>query len=513
MNLQIRPPIWAKAPGLGLALGWVFLSTLLAYAPALWNEYAYDSRALQEQARLYEGPEWKLVTHRQAFWDGTGYLSWRPLTALSLRWLDWGVFAGWPAVSHLLGILFHGLVAALVVVLIRELAGKGRAAGWMSVGAGLVLAVHPLASEVVYCGAFRSDSMAMASVLGAMILALRGKTGLSLLLLLLGCLAKETALAGVVAVPAVVVWRLGWRRAAGFAMATALVAALFLTAWAWFRFPRSSGTHLGGQGRLVGMANFAVTLGELALPRLAIGGWSGWPLRIDHDFAQIKELADPRLWQSLALLLGLAVAVALPVGFARRGGRVQLLAGIGAVILGLGLLPVSQILAIPDPVAERLWYPGLVGLVLLLAATALGLVWVLRCRHQLRRLLALVALMVMAGWWVSTHRRGYEWRDDLTLNIANWRSFPKPSLRAREALAHLLQDDARRLLAAGQESAARAAWTEALVHAQAVVQAQPEGPVADRLRRRILEPAAAAGAQVTIRSEPGPAPPVPPPRP
>jgi hypothetical protein len=470
----------------------------MAYAPALFNEYAYDSRALRDRAALYTGPEWRLLVDRLAFWDGTGYLTWRPLTALGLRWVDWGLFNGLPALSHLIGISFHALTAWLAARLVSTIAGGGRLAGWAGLIAGLGLAVHPLASEVVYCGAFRSDSMAMSALLGSVLLALGGRPILCGFVLLLGMLAKETAVAGVVLVP-LSVWLVSPRsgKNAGRELAgpiwhhllsCSVALVLFALGWLWFRYPQPSPAYLGGAGPFLGMVNFCVILGDIALPRLLFGGLPGVPLRIDHDYQPVTELAAPRLAVPLVAMAG-AVLIILGLWLAViRHRRHRALAIVGLLLALLGLLPVAQIVPIPDPVAERLWYPALVGLAIWSGAVVAG--W-LATRPRSRGLATLLLGLILVSWTVSTHRRGFDWSDDLTLNIANWQSFSQTPMRGHEALAHLLQDRARLRLAEGDTSRAREDWLAAMAHARIFVGTYPESPVSQNLARTLLRSEAA----------------------
>jgi hypothetical protein len=112
-------------------------------------------------------------------------------------------------------------------------------------------------------------------------------------------------------------------------------------------------------------------------------------------------------------MAGLAI---LAIRFRPRAGW------LAAVWVVAALAPVSQLVPIPDPVAERLVYSALPGFCLLLALFL----------HRLPRPVLLGLLLLLAG---MTAARGLDWRDDRTLNLRNWQYDDRPvGLRPAAAL-------------------------------------------------------------------------------
>ncbi len=197
------------------------------------------------------------------------------------------------------------------------------------------------------------------------------------------------------------------RRPALIVGAAGLTAAfLFFLAWRNFKSAHFSGGYLCATGPWGGFLHFLVSLAEVHLRRFL---WP-WPLRVYYLPDCMSGLADPRLLLALAQV-GTTACVA---GFLAWRNRV---AALGFLWILLAYLPVSQLIPIPEPVAERFSYQPLFASGLLLAGAAMLL---LKRWPQCRRVAAVIGVLGLVAWTGVTHRRAWDWRDDHTLLLANW---------------------------------------------------------------------------------------------
>lgn len=446
----------------------VFLAAVFAvYLPALFNAYAYDSTLLIPRVA---GPvPISVLWTPAAYGDATGIMSWRPATALSYWLLDARAFRQTPALSHALNLLLHAGAAWMFALVARRLWPlPGRPARTAGCFLGLFFAVHPLASEAVLCAGFRGDVAALAFALAALLFAdraLRGSFGalaMATLLLFGALLWKESA---VFAVPLLLFLGL-LRRASpirivflGFGSLAAFV--IFIALWIPFRYQDAPLEHLGGS-RLLAVASFLTILHEVYLPRFI----APFTLRVLHPIEPLTTLWDARLGSAILML---AVIVAVPSWLLRRDGRV--LFALAWVVAAF--LPVSHIVKIPDPVAERFCYAPLPGVLLFLA-----LIGHRALLFRSSKLLP-VAVALLLGFAIRSHVRAYDWRDDITLNIANWEQPGDRSPRALEALGALYLSRSNEPAATPEHRA------EALQRAEealtALLATQPNHPAATRL--------------------------------
>ncbi|UFS69715.1 glycosyltransferase family 39 protein [Geomonas sp. RF6] len=178
----------------------------VVYCGALWGTIvSIDDAAIM---RFYGSSRLSLLDVLRA---GEGYY-YRPLIALSY-FLDARIFGHSPFLMHLENVLIHGANVVLLYLLACRLLGT--AVPRLPFLAALVFAVHPVNSEAVSWIAGRTDPLAAVFVLGSALSLCRGaETGrarytvLSVLLLLVGVMAKETA---ILFVPASFVLLFCWR--------------------------------------------------------------------------------------------------------------------------------------------------------------------------------------------------------------------------------------------------------------------------------------------------------------
>jgi len=130
-----------------------------------------------------------------------GLIPYRPLRYAS--YLIDGWLGGSPGIYHAHNIALHGVVAALVVALARQLGSRNLAA----LAGGVLVAVHPLAVEAVAYVAGRRDLLCTA--FGVAALLAHRRLPLALTLLILSVAAKESGLVFVVPIAALSILRAG----------------------------------------------------------------------------------------------------------------------------------------------------------------------------------------------------------------------------------------------------------------------------------------------------------------
>lgn len=463
-------------------VGWagpiaVALLAIAVYANSLGNGFAFDDGGIivdnpvvtqGDPVAALGAPYW----HGEA---GAGRL-YRPFTQAAFA-LQWALFDGAPFGFHLVNVLLHALVSALVVVLCGWLLGRGGGEAspsgrrWARAAAafgGAIFAVHPLHAEAVANGVGQSELWAAAGVLGAVLLHLRTRRGgdarrVAGTLGVAACYAlafgaKESA----VVLPALLllVEAAESRSVADFAARLreeaprlALLAAVALAILVG---------RLEVLGALSGEDVTAVLLGLGPLERIvhALPVWveylrlALWPLDLsaDYDPGVIYPASGPALWQvgaGAALLLAtLATAV---LGWRRHRGA--------AVAAGWFLIAIALasnlLLATGSIMAERtLYLPSVaLSLAVALAVAALGRVTEGRAAPAPRRM-AWAGVVVLALLSARTLERNPTWFSSFTVMETLAREHPE-SWRARMARA-------QGLARAGEEAAAVEAYLAAV---------------------------------------------------
>ena len=376
-------PLAGSPRSLALVLG---LLTFALYLPSLWSGFVYDaeSQILIDNFLHEPGHFADVLTLRvlsQDVLDGN-----RPVQLLSLM-LDSLFWKKSPVGYHLTSNLLHAGNVALLFFLMTTLLHRGtpwkKGASGPFVGllppllAALVFAAHPLLVEPVAEVSCREDLLAGFFLLSAVLLALQcagGKAPLwtgagCLLAVLLSCGAKE---AGIVTPFVILLTGLLFRRGEPFlrwlilAGSTLAVAIGFLAA----RFllqPESSEVFLHEPGYLGGSLATVVKV----QPRI----WAFyvraicWPSALSADYTAQNVLTIPALhaWLALAGFLALQLFTAWKSRFGVMG----------LALFWLGLAPVSNVIPIFRPVADRYLYLPLMGV----AFTLCGLL-VLAAGHR-----------------------------------------------------------------------------------------------------------------------------------
>ena len=172
-------------------------AAVLLSANSVLNDFAYDdlpviveNTALQDLGTLPEA----LVS---PYWPneyGRDLGLWRPAVT-ALYGIQWAVWGENPAMFHLVNVLLHGVVTALVVLVLAEIAPLA-----LAFVAGLLFAVHPVHVEAVANVVGLAEVFSSALYLGACLVFLRAGERIALLpgaaitiLFVLAFLAKESA--------------------------------------------------------------------------------------------------------------------------------------------------------------------------------------------------------------------------------------------------------------------------------------------------------------------------------
>jgi hypothetical protein len=394
----------------------VALAAIAAYARSLGNEFTYDEGLviLGAQRFLQSGLFRVLLSPKYfgASLEGT----WRPVCTFTYM-LD-AMVSMHPAVFKAQSLAWHVGAAWLVMVLARRLLPERRRR--YAIVAGLLFALHPITAETVDNASFREDSLVTVFTLATLILALDGRRKLAILTYVLGLLSKESA---VMAPALLLVLRIGrfdeapprpfrtacrvfLREMAPFATVTLIYLGI---RFGPLRTPVAYARYPGGSfiGTLIGLpAIWAHDLRLLVWP---------WPLCADYTgyFRFGAQPAGP----VIAAVLLVASYLGVVVLALRLGARVVAL-GLGWFLLTL--LPVSNLLPMPIPAAERFLYLPLVGIALAAAAAFGGLLerldagpaWGAR-----RAVLALGAGLLGVFAMLVNLRHG-DWHDDGRLWLA-----------------------------------------------------------------------------------------------
>jgi hypothetical protein len=405
---------------LALLLGVV---ATLPYLASLRGDFVFDDLSAIKNNQVVQAPLDPEALLTTGFWGDTIGLragTYRPLTVLTF-WLDWRVGAGAPWAFHASNLVLYALCVATVFVALRS---RFRERGLALLATGL-FALHAVHSENVASIVGRADVIALPLAVAAWALARSPRVVPAVasgLLLLLGLLAKETAIAVLPLVWLEDLFKLDPGRAPRprvrrFALGSCTLATL---AYLGLRLQA-----LGGMGPPVGMlGNPLVNAGlasrvytMLALLARAIGLLL-WPARLSADYsaAEIepsRALGEPRVLLGLALL---ALGVGLFVALRRRRPA----AAWGLLLFGLGYAPASNAWIIPIIFAERLLFVASLGLCVFAAALVVTLP-----QARLRGAAACAAVVLALASGARAAVRTSDWRTQRALFAVNVRTAPR----------------------------------------------------------------------------------------
>ena len=129
----------------------VFAASFLVYCNSLWGGFVFDDhRAVLTNEDLDAGKTNLWGVFANDFWGGhmsrsESHKSYRPLTVLTFRYLNFWPSGLEPFSYHLVNVLIHCSASALFLQVCRRLLGRG----WPSLYAALLFSVHSVHTESV----------------------------------------------------------------------------------------------------------------------------------------------------------------------------------------------------------------------------------------------------------------------------------------------------------------------------------------------------------------------------
>src|SRR6478736_2790596 len=408
-------PSAVRAPRPWLLLCCVLVAVLASYLPVLGAPLVWDDLHLIERTPLVQTLHPLAEYFRQGFWQGDdlaqGRIYYRPLTILSLA-LDSAVYGNTPAGFHLTNLLFH-LGSTVLLFGLMQRRGCG---GYTAVLGAALWALHPRLTEAVAWVSGRTDVLATFFVLAALFVRVREgwfRNAASGLLLLLGLMCKEVALAGVVAA-LVSDWvadgPIPVRLRRMLPTALALLAYLVL---------RARVTDVARHG--------GPALGQQVVPAVAaIGRYLIMLLTPWFPNLQIGRLDRPGTGYAL---LGSAALLAAGYAILRHRARLrrEQLAPLALVVVAIGLVLHLVPIIVNVVAADRFLYLPLVGLTLLLAP--LG--------EPARKYMFTAGSVLALSFALATFMRSSTWSDEVELWTETYQTNPVNQVIACTELGRL----------------------------------------------------------------------------
>jgi tetratricopeptide (TPR) repeat protein len=402
-----------------LAVGGAALLAVLVYANSLANGFAYDDVWIIQHRDLVHGfgrlPE--LLT--TDYWpDRFGSGLFRPLTLLTFA-IDWWLWGGDPFGFHLVNILLHAAVAAVLTALLLRLFPW-----WAALAGGAVFAVHPVHTEAVANVVGRAELLTAFFMISACLIYFarlgredrlgRARTAAIAVLYVLAMLSKELgvvlpALLLVLDVPKLARGDAGQLRAYARSRAPLILtlAAVLLT-------------YLGARWLVLGAPVESVP-DRVFIPDASIATrfftmtrvWPRYfhllffPTELSADYSPAVILPASQLTMTGVLGIGL---VALTVLLAVLGFRRRPEFSMAVAWAAIALLPVSNLVFVAEIVlAERTLYVPSVAVSIIASLAAVA------SRPQLRSwIVAGLALWVAGGSFVTV-RRNPVWKNTDTV--------------------------------------------------------------------------------------------------
>jgi tetratricopeptide (TPR) repeat protein len=382
-------------------------SCLAAFGQIAGNEFINfdDNRYITENNFIQGG-----FTCSSVKWAFTDRLSthWHPLTWLS-HMLDWRLFGNSPAGHHLMNLLFHiGAVIFLFLFLFKTTNNL-----WPAAFAAAFFALHPLRVESVAWAAERKDVLSMFFGMTALYAYAyylenfkRSRYLLCLFLFALALLSKSM----LISLPFILLLMDYWPlqrfqaiSASGMRAAKILlkekipffvlsIASGIAALWALYE---SAETHLDFPARVLNaIVSYATYLKKLFLP---------FDLAVIYPFAH--SFPTWQIMSSVALLLGITAVV---IYFFRK---LPFLSVGWFWYLG-ALIPVSGLVSINVPMADRYTYLPSIGISIMLAWGIPALIKDERLRRKILFPVALAFLLMLSV--VTFHQCGH-WKNSVSI--------------------------------------------------------------------------------------------------
>ena len=362
----------------------------------------------------------------------------RPLTIASYA-LNWSIFGNSPAWFHIINILLHAIAVFLVFFIGTKI--KDQLTG---VIAALLFLVLPIHVEVVTSIVGRAELLAFLGMIGAFAAVIKKRYALASIMLFLGLLGKETAIAFL---PIWLFWEFVWHKAGWrIAFKHSLFFVPSLALYGIMRF-----VALGKEYFLANDAN--IIYNPIKFAPFWHGLWTSFdvlgryiaktfvPLTLssDYSFNQIPLIEHP--FASWYALLGLGVfGIMIVLAWWRR----RSIAGLGAIIFLASYFVVSNwIFKIGTIMGERLFYIPSLGILFILTAC---ITWV-AAHFRKRDILTLFLVVMLSVYSIRTVTANVVWHDEKRLFEHSYRQSPRSALAiANKAYLELISghlDDAK----------------------------------------------------------------------
>jgi len=376
------------------------------------------------------------LAHVRAILDPLGDVAlmaanWAPVYLLA-HMLEWQVFGVNVAAYHLTNAVLHAVVSLLLVALLTASRVPATAAAL----AGAFFLVHPANVEAVAWMSQLKTVLAMAFMLGALLLRER-RPALSTVAFFLALLCKALA---AVALPMVLA--LDWaRERGGEASVERERRARRATRWAWgvsfaafavVQFMAFLYQHPGGSAVAESPLEVRVWSSATIGMRYLVMASTGFGVSTFHEPAPVESPLDA--WVLAGFAAGLVLAARLVTTL--RSGRAE---AAWWVLAAGSFAPVAQLFPFLYPMADRYLYfilPGLLGGALLAGHQAIAHLTP-RARQLANRTLAAVMAATCVHFAVVSHGRASLWVSDARIMADAVRHYPAGSMahyvRARGA--------------------------------------------------------------------------------
>jgi tetratricopeptide (TPR) repeat protein len=411
------------AAGNLLPIAVLVLLSLAVYYNSLSNGFVFDDYAVIVENKHIKDLSKNLPSffNNSYFKIAAGESSYRPVATLSY-YIIYSLAGLNPFFYHLSSVLLHTLNVIMVYLWFCLLPG-GR---FRALLAGLLFACHPALTEAVDCIAFNEDLLSAFFFLLALILYVKNvdkgaaSAGyfLSLVCFLCGLLSKEMA---ITLLPIILLYDLTFRAGSGQALSVKYVVSTVKSRWLYYLgYAGVSIFYLGlrfliltkpADGIKPHFANLFERL--LYLPnhlfsfiKLAIAPYD---LNVGHVFSY------PRAFFGFSHLLGLVFVLGLAVfSFFLFRRFKEIFFGIWWFLITL--FPVSNLIQIFNPFAERYLYIPVIGFCLVVPIILFGIF----NRGPARTVAAntatlLIVLVIISVYATITIARNRDWQDGLTL--------------------------------------------------------------------------------------------------
>jgi tetratricopeptide (TPR) repeat protein len=384
----------------------IFIASIAVYLNTTLNGFVWDDGAMvvaNEHIRSLGPSSLKLFfTSGKAHNHAIGEI-YRPLSLVSYA-IDYKLFGLNPAGFHATNVLLHAINSALVFGLMLLIIGD-RAA---SLAAALVFAVHPIHTEAVAWIKDRDDLLSLLFMLLAFYHYAKARgawkgIAVSLGLFALALSAKEMA---IVLPPLLALYIICFQPEKIMERETYIkLLPFFIMTGAYF-FVRTLVLGQVAQGAYMGgglyPAMLTMSRGVAYYMKLLV-----MPTGLSADYATfvVSHSVSLGVIGSIILILAVVAAGAFAHAFSRPFS-------FGVFWFFIALIPVSNVIPVKIPIAERFLYTPSIGFSIVLGVVV---AWGLKRRGSRRTASLAVLMILLALYSIGTIKRNAVWKDGLTL--------------------------------------------------------------------------------------------------